>query len=108
MSGTVVLGTIDAIEQIGCGHDSLSIIRHGQDCLIPFRRCRGGITLQGEFDCTLTAAPGGPVTAPWPFPIRLIRLDRTIGRLTLEDVQGTRLVWRLRFQARPGLGRRQA
>lgn len=111
MSGIAVFDTIDAIEQIGCGPDSISIIRNGQEHLIPFLCRRGEPVLQGAFDTDLEAEPGGAITPTWPIPIRRIDLDRAGQRLTLEDIRGTRLVWRLRFRNRaphPGLGLRHA
>ena len=89
-------GFFHAVEQIGLGADSISIVEHGCEHVLPFDAHRS-VVVEGDFDAVIEAAPGGLIAGPIPRGIVRISLDRRNPTLTLEDCHGLRLTWRLRF-----------
>ena len=88
-------GVFHSVEQIGLGADSISIVVHGHEQVLPFEHGPGPLVVEGDFDRVIDAAPGGVVAT---LPLRgIVRITLHANQLTLEDCHGVRLTWRLRF-----------
>jgi len=92
-------GFFHAVQQIGLGTDSISIVENGCEQVLPFEAGRS-LVVEGDFDAVIDAAPGGVIAGPSPRGIVRIILDQRSRTLTLEDCYGFRLAWRVRLVGR--------
>ena len=88
-------GVFYRVEQIGFGTDSISIVTHGREQVLPFDPDPDTLVVEGPFDPEIVADPGGVITTLPLAAIVRITLDHE--QLTLEDRRGVRLTWRLCF-----------
>jgi hypothetical protein len=95
MTPALEAGFFHCVEKIGLGADSISIVVHGHEEVLPFDPHPDTFVVHGPFDPELVAAPGGVITALPLSPIVRITLDHQ--QLTLENADGVRLSWRLCF-----------